>query len=112
MEQKLEVDIKEARELARNGSGVVVFSENPYDISFIQEVLCTKNVGFMNMDDARRLIMELDEPKTLENLSRKYGNLIVVCPHGRTSLRFVNALAKFKVTAYSLKRGISGLRYS
>ncbi len=108
---ELEIDLEEAKKLAKSGSEIMVLIDNFGDVELVKEILEAKdNVEEIDFGEARVIVMSLGEPKDLSDLAKKYENAVIVCPHGNTSLRMANALKQIGVHAYSLRGGIAGLR--
>ena len=43
-------------------------------------------------------------------IDKEYEGAVMVCPHGNTSKRFAEALKVIGVKAYSLRKGVAGLK--
>lgn len=111
-EYGLEIEANEAEQLVRDGANVYIFEQNASDIEFVQEILGAEAgmVHWIDMNDAHPIMMNYGSEEELLSMSEKYDGAVIVCPHGNTSRRFAEALKAFGVRAYSLKKGLTGLR--
>ena len=111
MNADLEIDFEKAKELARDGHNVFVFINNFGELELVKEVLGSANrVRDLDFGEARQIIFKEGEKAEIEKSAREFQDAVIVCPHGRTSLKFVTALSEMGIRAYSLKGGIEGLR--
>ncbi len=105
-----EINFDEALELVRSDATVYAFVNNIGELEFLKEMLNSKDVLSIDLDEAREIVMCSIEG-TLPSIDvKKYEHSIVVCPHGKTSLKFIRSLSVFNITAHSLKEGTEGLR--
>ncbi len=104
-----EIDLVRSIELASKGASVYVFINSFADIDYVKEVLGSGQVTDVDLGEARGIMLEQSSEDPAE-MKRKFDGSVIVCPHGRTSLRFVHALKRYGVTAYSLHGGIEGLK--
>ena len=107
---EMEIDVAQARVLVREGKSVYVFINDYGELDFVKESLGA-NGAVHNMDIvvAREIIFNQDK-KAIEKMAGQFKDAIIVCPHGRTSLRFASALKELGVRAYSLNGGTQGLK--
>lgn len=104
-----EIDLDGSIELVGKGAGVYVFINSFADLDYVRETLGSEGAKDMDLGEARGIILEQSSEDPAE-MKRKFEGSVIVCPHGRTSLRFVHALKRYGVRAYSLRGGIEGLR--
>ena len=111
MNYELEIGVEEAKEMAKQGRQIFVFVSNPSELEFVGEMLgAAEKVHDIDFGDARQIIFKEGEKESLEKMGRIYRDGIIVCPHGRSSLKFASALSEMGIKAYSLKGGIEGMR--
>ena len=67
-------------------------------------------VHSVDMGKRRQIMFGEGDKKSLEENGMVFRDAVIVCPHGRTSLRFANLLSEMGIRAYSLKGGIEGLK--
>lgn len=107
---ELEIDKEKAAALVKEGKSVYVFINDYGELDFVKESLGAKgNVHSMDIVVAREIIFNQDK-KAIEKMTGQFKDAVIVCPHGRTSLRFASALKELGVKAYSLHGGIEGLK--
>lgn len=107
----LEIDFEKAKELAKEGRNVFVFINNVSELELVREVLGSDDhVHEVDFGEARQIIFKEGDKNDLEKRSKEFKDAIIVCPHGRTSLKFATALFEIGIKAYSLKGGIEGLK--
>jgi rhodanese-related sulfurtransferase len=109
MSHDLEVDFEGAAKLAGEGHKVFVFINNASELEFVREALGAGD-GISNIDIliARQIVF--GDKVDLGNMAEEFRDSVIVCPHGRTSLKFAMALADRGIRAYSLRGGIEGLK--
>ena len=105
-----EIDVQQAKVLAKEGKSVYVFINDYGELDFVRESLGAKGaVHNMDIVVAREIIFNQDK-KAIERMVVQFKDAIIVCPHGRTSLRFATALKELGIKAYSLYGGTEGLK--
>ncbi len=106
---EIEIDAQQAKVLAQDGKSVYVFINDYGELDFVSESLGAKDVHNMDIAIAREIIFNQDK-KAIEKMVVQFKDAIIVCPHGRTSLRFATALKELGIRAYSLHGGTEGLK--
>ena len=104
-----EVDFDAGKKLVHSGSRVYVFINSFADLELVKEAFGEGEVSDIDLGEARGIMFEQSrqDPKGMKG---KFDHSLIVCPHGRSSLRFVQALSGYGVKAYSLHGGIEGLK--
>jgi rhodanese-related sulfurtransferase len=110
MGNSLEVDAKEAAEITSHGAKVFVLEQEYNDIEFVSETLKARSAERLDMNDVHPLLMSYGTEEELKKIGKKFDGAVIVCPHGNTSLRLAQALSTIGIKAYSLRKGIAGLR--
>lgn len=107
---EMEIDADKAASLVKEGKSVYVFINDYGELELVKESLgATDGVHDMDIVVAREIIFNQDK-KAIEKMAAQFKDAIIVCPHGRTSLRFAMALKELGIRSYSLHKGIEGLR--
>ncbi len=107
---EMEIDAQQAKVLVQDGKRVYVFINDYGELNFVSESLGAKGeVHNMDIAIAREIIFNQDK-KAIEKMAAQFKDAIIVCPHGRTSLRFATALKELGIRAYSLHGGTEGLK--
>ena len=109
---RLEVDEKQATELVKAGADVYIFWRDASDIEFVQETLhaAPGTVHDIDMSEAGKILMNLGNEGEMRQAGKEYEGSVIVCPHGNTSKRFAEALKALGIRAYSLRKGVAGLK--
>lgn len=107
---ELEIDARQASELAKKGSKIFVFSRSPYDRELVTEALGAASATELDVNEISPLIYGYGDRGEAQRLARTFENAVIVCPHGNTSRIMAEALLQFNVKAYSLKEGMEGLK--
>jgi rhodanese-related sulfurtransferase len=111
MNPDLEIDLEKARALARAGKSVFVIAKDSGELELVKKVLGAGDVVYgVDFGEARRIIFKEGDRKSLEECGLMFRDAVIVCPHGRTSLRLAGALSEMGIRAYSLKGGIEELK--
>ena len=107
---EMEIDEEQAKVLVKEGKSVYVFINDYGELELVKESLGAKdNVHNIDIVVAREIIFNQDK-KVIGKMTGQFKDAIIVCPHGRTSLRFATVLKELGVKAYSLRGGIEGLK--
>ncbi|MDE1860726.1 MAG: hypothetical protein KGH72_03325 [Candidatus Micrarchaeota archaeon] len=108
----LEIDEREAKEIAGAGAKVFVFWNSQHDLEYVEQVLGARpgNVEGMDIEAARRIVMGGEAASEVRKIGSRFDGAVIVCPHGNTSRRFAEALSAAGIKSYSLRRGLEGLR--
>jgi rhodanese-related sulfurtransferase len=104
-----EVDFDSGKKLVHSGSKVYVFINSFADLELVKEAFGEGEISDIDLGEARGIMFEQSK-QSADDMKGRFDNSLIVCPHGRSSLRFVQALAGYGVKAYSLHGGIEGLR--
>lgn len=111
MDTDLEIDFEKAREFAKAGKSFLVLANDQDELEMVKKVLGAKGgVHSADIVAARRIIFGEGDRKSLEENGMVFRDAVIVCPHGRTSLRLASLLSEMGIGAYSLKGGIEGLK--
>ena len=111
MDSNLEIDFERAKELAKAGNNFFVLANDSNNLELVREVLGVEGaVHGVDMEETKQILFGEDAKKLLEKRGEAFRDAVIVCPHGRTSLRFANLLSEMGIRAYSLKGGIEGLK--
>lgn len=111
MKYDIEINFDEAKELAKDGSSIYVFTNGPADLEFVKAMFDKDdNIYSIDFNEARVIAFSYKDRDLSSQYGLKYSNAVLVCPHGNTSLRFAKSLLELGIPAYSLKGGIAGLK--
>ncbi len=111
MKYEIEISYEEAIELVKGGSRIYVFMNGPSDLEFVREVFGAEDaICPIDFNEARAIAFDYKDSSLSSQYGLKYGNAVLVCPHGNTSLRFAKALAELGIISYSLRGGIAALK--